>query len=157
MGWLNYKPPKEVRPLFILHYAPLILIILLGPITPLFDVWKIPLPLLPTVISGAFLFLLGSYFFIKWELFWERTYRGQLVKTGYFRYVRHPHYASLLLIGFGLSLFFYSLVALLISFIALPIMICSILDEEKELIEKYGDEYRKYMEEVPWRLFPGVF
>ncbi|RLF39219.1 MAG: isoprenylcysteine carboxylmethyltransferase family protein [Thermoplasmata archaeon] len=119
--------------------------------------WKIPLPLLPTVISGALLFLLGSYFFIKWELFWERTYRGQLVKTGYFRYVRHPHYASLLLIGFGLSLFFYSLVALLISFIALPIMICSILDEEKELIEKYGDEYRKYMEEVPWRLFPGVF
>ena len=153
----SYKPPRNIRPLFIVHYAPLILIMLIGPATPIFGVWGIPMPLIPTILAGAVIFFFGSLFFIKWEIFWEKTYKGQLVTTGYFKYIRHPHYASLLAIGFGLSLFFYSMLALLISIIAIPIMVCSILDEEKELIAVYGDEYRNYMKRVPWRLVPGLF
>jgi protein-S-isoprenylcysteine O-methyltransferase Ste14 len=71
--------------------------------------------------------------------------------------MRHAHYTSLLIIGYGLALFFYSTAALLLATIAIPIMIISIFDEEKRLLKQYGDEYRKYMKQTPWRLIPHLF
>ena len=76
---------------------------------------------------------------------------------GIFQHIRHPHYTSLLIVGFGLALFFYSLAALLIAIIAVPIMIWSIVDEEKLLIKQYGEEYKKYKKKVPWRIIPKMF
>ena len=154
---LKYRPPKELRLLFIIHYAPILLIILIGPMTAIYRVWEIPIEKIFTITIGIIIFLLGALLYFKWEIFWEKTYRGQLVTTGIFQYIRHPHYTSLLIIGFGLALFFYSLAALLIAVIAVPIMIWSILDEEKLLIKQYGDDYKKYMKKVPWRLIPKIF
>ena len=37
--FLDYKPPKELRALFIIHYAPLLLIILIGPLSWIFDIY----------------------------------------------------------------------------------------------------------------------
>jgi len=153
----TYKPPKKLRALFIVHYAPLLLIILIGPLTALFGAWKIPLNQLLTIIIGLVVFLLGTYVYFKWEIFWNQTYNGQLVTDGIFQHIRHPHYTSLLIIGFGLALFFYSLAALVIATIAIPIMIWSIIDEEHHLIRQYGEEYKKYMKQVPWRIIPKIF
>jgi protein-S-isoprenylcysteine O-methyltransferase Ste14 len=130
---------------------------MLGPLTALFGIWEIPLNKLAIILIGIIIFLIGAIVFFKWEIFWEKTYKGQLVTGGIFQYIRHPHYTSLLIVGFGLALFFYSLAALLIAFIAVPIMIWSILDEEKLLIKEYGNEYKKYMKEVPWRIIPRIF
>ena len=154
---LDYRPPKELRALFIIHYAPLLLIILIGPLTPIFNIWNFPTDWLITVSSGIVVFLLGTYVYFKWEIFWHKTYNGQLVTDGIFKYIRHPHYTSLLIIGFGLALFFYSLATLLIALIAIPIMIWSIIDEERILIKQYGNEYRDYMKKVPWRIIPKIF
>jgi protein-S-isoprenylcysteine O-methyltransferase Ste14 len=155
--FLKYRPPKELRTLFIVHYSPLLLIIMIGPLTGIFGVWKIPLNMILSVIIGIIIFLLGTYVYFKWEIFWNKTYKGQLVTNGIFQYIRHPHYTSLLIIGFGLALFFYSIAALVIATIAIPIMIWSIFDEEKLLIKHYGEEYKKYMKKVPWRLIPRIF
>ncbi len=155
--FLDYKPPKELRALFIVHYAPLILIILIGPLTALFDVWKLPINMIFSIILGSVIFLLGAFVYFKWELFWYKAYKGQLVTGGIFQHIRHPHYTSLLIVGFGLSLFFWSLAALLIAIIAIPIMIWSIFDEEKLLIKQYGKEYVEYMKKVPWRIIPKIF
>ena len=155
--FLDYKPPKVLRALFIVHYAPLILIILIGPLTAIFNVWKIPINMIFSLSLGLVIFLLGAYVYFKWELFWNRTYKGQLVTGGIFQHIRHPHYTSLLIVGFGLSLFFWSLAALFIATLAIPIMIWSIIDEEKVLIKQYGKEYIEYMEKVPWRIIPKVF
>jgi len=155
--FLKYKPPKELRALFIVHYAPLLLIILVGPLTAFFDIWKIPIGMIFSIALGMIVFLLGTYVYFKWEMFWQKTYKGQLVTNGIFQYIRHPHYTSLLIVGFGLALFFYSLAALLIATIALPIMVWSIVDEEKLLIKQYGEEYKEYMKNVPWRIIPKIF
>ena len=155
--FLNYKPPKEIRALFIIHYSPLLLIILIGPLTALFGIWKIPINMITSIITGIIIFLIGSFVYFKWEIFWQETYKGQLVTNGIFQYIRHPHYTSLLIIGFGLALFFYSLAAFIIAVVAVPIMIWSIIDEEKLLLKQYGDEYKKYMRKVPWRLIPKLF
>jgi len=154
---LHYTPPKELRALFIVHYSPLLLIILVGPLTAVYHVWEIPIDQLATVISGIIVFFLGASVYFKWERFWHKTYEGQLITTGIFQHIRHPHYASLLIVGFGLALFFYSLVALAIAVIAIPIMIWSIVDEEKLLIQQYGEDYKQYMKQVPWRLIPKLF
>ena len=154
---LKYRPPKELRALFIIHYAPLLLIILIGPLTAFYGVWEIPLDKFVTVVTGVIVFFLGAFIYFKWEIFWRETYKGQLVINGIFRRIRHPHYTSLLIVGFGLAFFFYSLFALAIAIIAIPIMIWSILDEEKLLIKQYGEEYKKYMENVPWRIIPKIY
>lgn len=154
---LKYRSPKELRALFIIHYAPLLLIILIGPLTAIFGVWEIPTNQLATVLMGIIVFLLGAFVYFKWEIFWRKTYKGQLVTDGIFQYIRHPHYTSLLIVGFGLALFFYSLVALFIATIAIPIMIWSIIDEEKHLIKQYDEEYKKYIKRVPWRIIPKIF
>ena len=154
---LKYKPPKKLRALFIVHYAPLLLIIMIGPLTSIYGVWEIPLNKIYTIIAGIIIFLFGTYVYFKWEIFWEKTYQGQLVTEGIFNLIRHPHYTSLLIIGFGLSLFFYSLFAILIAIIAIPIMIWSIIDEEKHLIKQYGEEYIEFMKKTPWRIIPKIF
>jgi protein-S-isoprenylcysteine O-methyltransferase Ste14 len=153
----HYRPPKTLRALFIVHYAPLLLIILIGPLSAFYGVWTIPLPKVITVIFGILIFLFGTYIYFKWEIFWHRTFHGQLVTTGIFEHIRHPHYTSLLIVGYGLAFFFYSLAALLIATIAIPIMIWSIIDEEQHLIRQFGDDYKRYMEKVPWRIIPKVF
>jgi len=153
----DYRPPKELRALFIIHYSPLLLMILVGPLTAIYDVWKLPIDRYLSIIVGLIVFLLGSFLYFKWELFWHKIYKGQLVTDGIFQYLRHPHYTSLIIIGFGLAFFFYSLSALLIAFIAIPIMIISIFDEEKLLLKQYGKEYEEYMKKVRWRMIPGIF
>jgi protein-S-isoprenylcysteine O-methyltransferase Ste14 len=155
--FLNYRPPKQLRALFIIHYSPLLLMIMIGPITGIFRVWQIPLNMFFCVVLGILIFLLGAYIYFKWELFWYKTYKGQLVTEGIFKYIRHPHYTSIIIVGFGLALFFYSLAALIIAIIAIPIMICSIFDEEKLLKKQYGIEYEEYMKKVPWRIIPKIF
>ena len=154
---LKYRPPKELRALFIVHYALLLLIIMIGPLTAIFGVWEIPANKLITIITGVVVFLLGTFVYFKWEIFWHKTYKGQLVTGGIFQYIRHPHYTSLLIVGFGLAFFFYSLFAIAIAVIAIPIMIWSILDEEKLLIKQYGEDYKKFMEKIPWRIIPKIF
>ena len=153
----HYTPPKELRALFIVHYAPLLLIILIGPLTAYYGVWEIPLPKLIVVILGCIIFLLGTFVYFKWEIFWHKTYKGQLVTHGIFQYIRHPHYTSLLIVGFGLALFFYSTFALTIASIAIPIMIWSIIDEEKLLVKQYGEPYKEYMKKVPRRIIPKLY
>jgi len=153
----DYKPPKKLRALFIVHYSPLLLIILIGPLSIIYGVWKIPAYLIISIILGSIVFLTGAYVYFKWEIFWEKTYHGQLVTSGIFKHIRHPHYTSLLIIGYGLAFIFNSLAALLIASIAIPIMIWSIIDEEKLLIKQYGDEYKKYMKKTPYRLIPRIF
>jgi protein-S-isoprenylcysteine O-methyltransferase Ste14 len=153
----QYKPPKELRALFIIHYAPLLLIILIGPLTAYYSVWELPIPKLLSILLGCAIFLLGTFVYFKWEIFWHKTYKGQLVTGGIFQYIRHPHYTSVLIVGFGLALFFFSIAALVIAFIAIPIMIWSILDEEKVLVKQYGEPYKEYMKKVRWRMIPRIF
>lgn len=153
----SYKPPKKLRALFIIHYAPILLMILIGPITPIYGIWKLQTQILISIILGIIIFMIGTFIYFQWELFWEKNYHGQLITEGIFRYIRHPHYTSLLIIGFGLAFFFNSIAALIIAIIAIPIMILSIIDEEKLLIRQYGKEYIEFKKKTPWKIIPYIY
>jgi protein-S-isoprenylcysteine O-methyltransferase Ste14 len=77
-----------------------------------------------------------------------------LIKTGPYRYLRHPHYLFIFLELFGLPLIanaYYSLI--LIAAIYVPLIALRIYYEEKALVKKFGNAYLEYKTEV-WGLFP---
>lgn len=136
---------------------PLLLILLLGPITPLTGYFSTPLNLFISIFFGIIIFLYGATIYLRWELHWEQVYHGQLVTSGIFTSIRHPHYASLLIINYGLAFFFNSLLCLLLASLAIPIMMLSVLDEEKLLLKQYGKDYETFMKSTPYRLIPKLF
>ena len=66
---LKYRPPKELRALFIVHYAPILLIILTGPLTAIYGIWEMPTDKIATIIAGILIFLIGAFVYFKWEIF----------------------------------------------------------------------------------------
>jgi protein-S-isoprenylcysteine O-methyltransferase Ste14 len=81
---------------------------------------------------------------------------GRLVRTGAFTVVRHPTYLSHTLMFSGIFLISgvitVSLITLL-DFIVIHLFIIPL--EEKELTLRFGEDYRKYKNEVP-RFFPRL-
>ena len=100
----------------------------------------------PFLLVGAIMGLLG----LKELSFRVASHQEpkQVVTSGVYSLVRHPQYLGGLLAHVGISLILsalYSLLATPLIFIALYIMAKA---EEKYLIEKFGSQYRRYMEKV---------
>ncbi|NIT56693.1 MAG: DUF1295 domain-containing protein [Aliifodinibius sp.] len=72
----------------------------------------------------------------------------KLVTTGAYRYVRHPLYCTLLLVGIGVFLKDTSLLALIVFFILTGFVFFMGKIEEEENIERFGKEYCIYMEKT---------
>jgi protein-S-isoprenylcysteine O-methyltransferase Ste14 len=84
----------------------------------------------------------------------EKTTR--LVTLGPYRLIRHPLYASLLYLAWGIALKQISLVTILLGIIASLALILTAVYEERECLVKFGDEYVSYMRHTK-RFIPFVF
>jgi protein-S-isoprenylcysteine O-methyltransferase Ste14 len=63
----------------------------------------------------------------------------KIIDTGPYKYIRHPAYAGMIVAHFGIVLFFFNLVTLLIFFLALiPAIILRIFVEEKTMFKIGG-------------------
>jgi protein-S-isoprenylcysteine O-methyltransferase Ste14 len=117
------------------------------------------------IYSGLIIMILGLL--IRWIAIWalgrffttDVTIRSdhQLMKSGLYKYVRHPSYTGILLTfaGFGLSLNNWVSLAL-ICILVTGAIIYRIIIEEKALLEAFGAEYEQYMK-MSWRLFPWIY
>ncbi|HBV87336.1 isoprenylcysteine carboxylmethyltransferase family protein [Desulfosporosinus sp.] len=95
-------------------------------------------------VVALFLILNGWYNIHK--KYWSKeTGTGSLVKTGVYRYIRHPQYTGLLLLSFGMMAEWATLPMLLLY----PVMITMYLrlakKEEKDMLFEFGNQYREYM------------
>lgn len=79
-----------------------------------------------------------------------------LVDTGRYGIVRHPMYATSLVMMTGMPLALGSYWALLVTTAGVGLLVVRILDEEKLLSEQLTG-YREYMQKVRHRLVPGVW
>jgi protein-S-isoprenylcysteine O-methyltransferase Ste14 len=80
----------------------------------------------------------------------------QVVRTGAYRYIRHPLYGSLLLGAWGAFLKDPSPVGALLGLLATGFLVATAKVEEGENLVKFGDEYASYMRET--RMFsPFLF
>ena len=108
-------------------------------------------------LMGAILTALGALLCLRWWIFWKNHYRGELITYGPYAYVRHPFYASFLLLVVGLTLLITVPETLILLLMSLAIIPIHIRGEERELLRRYGEAYRRYMRRVRWRLIPGIY
>lgn len=95
-----------------------------------------------------------------WFLIYKAQPKGELVTSGIYQYIRHPQYTGLFIALFGQLVHWPTIITLVL----FSIIICAYyrlsLKEEKAMLLKYGEVYRKYQQEVPmffsklshWRL-----
>ncbi len=83
-----------------------------------------------------------------WTLFSTTEKEQKLVKTGIYAKVRHPIYLSGLILSLGFTLIAGNLYGLLFFILSLVAFVTRIKKEERELITKFGEEYKEYAKET---------
>jgi protein-S-isoprenylcysteine O-methyltransferase Ste14 len=75
-----------------------------------------------------------------------RTDRPLLVRTGFFRYIRHPTFAGVYLVLIGWPMIYGAPITLVVAaIIAWTSMRRQILEEESGLLSIFGEDYENYM------------
>ncbi|MFQ5901001.1 MAG: methyltransferase family protein [Thermodesulfobacteriota bacterium] len=109
-------------------------------------------------VEGAIVEMLVGYTFIFMGIFlvvkgWRQVYRAQqedmLVINGIYRYIRHPQYAGIYLAVFGQLIHWPTIPTLLLFPVIVTAYYTLARREERVMIERFGEDYRVYMERVP--------
>ena len=107
------------------------------------------------IISWIFLFGsiypgLAGYILLKRKGKSEQSFENTtaLVKSGIYKYIRHPLYCSLFLLGSGIMFKDTGNLQLIIGAINLVAIYLTSRIEEKEMLSRFGDSYRQYMGET---------
>lgn len=122
----------------------------------------LPLWTLPVAAAvGFFGIALRSWAIVALGRFFSPVIRieagHRIVRSGPYRWLRHPSYTGAFFIVVGLALTLGSVLGVLVT-TALGLLAFGyrISVEERMLTERFGDEYREYIRES-WRLFPGLY
>jgi len=102
--------------------------------------------------------VIAGYLLLKWKGRSEKSFENTtvLVKSGIYKYIRHPFYCSLLLLGTGIMFKDPGTTQIILGVINVIAIYLTARIEEKEMIARFGSEYVNYMK---WtRMFiPFVF
>ena len=80
----------------------------------------------------------------------------QLVKSGIYRFIRHPLYASLLFLGWGIFFKSPSLLEGCLAAVSTAFLYATARADEAECLVKFGEDYAEYMKKT--RMFiPYIF
>lgn len=71
-----------------------------------------------------------------------------LVTTGIYRYIRHPLYVSLILLGTGIFFKNITWITFACACINIAAITATAKTEEREMLQKFGDEYARYMKKT---------
>ncbi len=108
-------------------------------------------------VGGVLAMLTGLWLFWRshvdlgdsWSITLELNADHRLVTKGLYRMVRHPMYASFLVLGLGQALLVTNWIAGLSGLASLGLLIALRLPrEEAMMVEQFGDEYRDYQRRV---------
>ena len=118
---------------------------------------------IPAVLAGNALVLLGwlGMFFVFRENSFasatiESTEDQRVISTGLYAWVRHPMYATLLLMLLGMPVALGSWWGVLVVIAIVPALIWRLTDEERFLVNHLPD-YSEYQRRVRYRLLPRVW
>jgi protein-S-isoprenylcysteine O-methyltransferase Ste14 len=111
--------------------------------------------------SGTILAFIGVIFWIWSQAVLDKYWSPQLqiqkehkiITTGSYRVIRHPIYTAMFIWVIGLSLFTANMIFALLAVLTISFLILRVPKEEKMMIEQFGDEYKKYMQNTG-RFFP---
>ena len=98
---------------------------------------------------GFTVFIIGVVFLATATKSFMITPIGEPITKGIYRYSRHPMYLSTFFICLGTGIATMSWVFILLSLLIAGCFRQEALIEERVCLEKYGSDYRNYMESVP--------
>lgn len=100
--------------------------------------------------------LILSGWYTIYKKYWSKEKgEGKLVTSGIYRVIRHPQYAGLMLLSFGM-LAEWATVPMLLLFPVIIFMYARLAKkEEKDMLAEFGDDYRAYMKKTK-RFIPFV-
>jgi protein-S-isoprenylcysteine O-methyltransferase Ste14 len=80
---------------------------------------------------------------------------SELLTEGIYSRIRHPRYIGLMCELSGTALFVNYLAVYVLVLATVPVLYLTVRLEERELVERFGEAYERYMAEVP-RFLPRV-
>ena len=82
---------------------------------------------------------------------WEKVYHaeGKLVTDGIYAHVRHPQYTGIFVITLAFMIQWPTLPTLILWPFVIAMYVKLARREERDMLEEFGDEYRRYMQRVP--------
>jgi protein-S-isoprenylcysteine O-methyltransferase Ste14 len=127
------------------------------------NIWFINLFSTLQIISW-FLFLLSVYIAVAGFLLLKKIGKPDanfentsvLVKENIYKYIRHPLYLSLFLLGTGVMIKNPGPAQFIFGFVNLVALYITARMEEKEMISRFGKEYQEYMKETKM-FIPFIF
>ncbi len=97
---------------------------------------------------SSYLYRGPTYGFHDWNRF-ATAPLDEPIARGVYRISRHPMYFSEFLLYLGIAIVCASWIFLVCAMVWIVSMYFGTVPEERELLEKYGDAYRKYMDSTP--------
>jgi len=105
------------------------------------------------IVRWAAIMTLRKYFTVNVVIHSDH----RIIKTGLYRFVRHPSYSGAIISFFGLGMVFSNWISITVLFV--PITYAFIKRsriEEKVLLSAFGEEYANYRK-ASWVLFPWIY
>ena len=157
LGLFGMEKVKEKIPRYLLRVFIFLVFVLPPVVLPFTEGPSITVSSIATLFIG--IFSIGVGFIIR--VIAQRQVgvspalksEAKLITTGIYSFSRHPLYISNGLFAIGMAILFNSLYAFIFSIIYSFLYLPIIYFEEKNLLKKYGEEYKKYKEKVGL-LFP---
>jgi protein-S-isoprenylcysteine O-methyltransferase Ste14 len=73
----------------------------------------------------------------------------KLVDTGIYSIVRHPQFVTFILWAIAGMLLFQHWIIIILGIPIIPLTYIDLIRADKDAIEKFGDDYKRYMQKVP--------
>ena len=95
----------------------------------------------PLILLGVVFFAIGFC-----QIYWAKFTRKGAVEQGLYRYIRHPQYVALVIIGLGASLYWSRFIVIIAFVSMLYIYVFLARVEERICLQKFGQSYREYLD-----------
>ena len=127
-------------------------------VTVWFDFLPLPIPWSFSWLICLVLLAVGIYIFALSKREFDRSGQkltpkahgtSKLMTSGIYSSIRHPHNLASLLLNLAIAFGFKSSIGLAIAAASIAVGYWFTLEEEKLLIQQFGDEYREYKTKVP--------
>ena len=99
--------------------------------------------------SGLLIYLFGIVFTIVAVLNFATSPKDKVITKGLYRFSRNPMYIGMLLMQIGLGIACSSWLYLLLTVVLIILLKAILSSEERYCLDRYGDDYRKYMNSTP--------
>jgi protein-S-isoprenylcysteine O-methyltransferase Ste14 len=105
--------------------------------------------------AGLLIYLLGLAMVLMFSISFATAPLGEPIVKGIYAISRHPSYFGFFLAYVGVGIACASWVFLLCALVWIGSWYFGVVDEERIMLEKYGETYRQYMHRTPrWIGFP---